>query len=51
MTMTNVPTRVHLTVDVECRAEHRRGADVEPSFGYDERVWGRLANHRESRSG
>jgi len=41
------PTRVHLTVDVECRAEHRRGEEVEPSFGYDERVWGRLANHRE----
>ena len=41
-----LPTRVHLTVDVECRAEHRRGGDFEPSFGYEARVWGRMANHR-----
>jgi len=45
--VTSVATKVHLTVDVECRAEHRKGDDIEPSFGYDERVWGRLANHRE----
>ncbi len=41
------PTSVHFTVDVECRAEHRRGAQVEPALGYDERVWGRLANQGE----
>jgi hypothetical protein len=43
----SAPTRVHFTVDVECRAEHRRGDGVEPACDYDTRVWGRLANQRE----
>jgi hypothetical protein len=40
------PTRVYLTVDVECAEERRVRGRVQPPLGYDPRVWGRFVNHR-----
>jgi hypothetical protein len=41
------PTRVYLTVDVECREERLVRGHLEPAAGYDLRVFGRFANQRE----
>lgn len=40
-------TRVYVTVDVECAEERVVGGKIRPPLGYDLRVWGRFANHRE----
>ena len=40
-------TRVFITVDVECAEERRRGSRVQPTQGWDLRVWGRFQNQRE----
>jgi hypothetical protein len=39
-----LPTRVYLTVDVECREERRARGGVLPAAGYDLRVFCRFAN-------
>src|SRR6185436_16085025 len=41
------PTRVYLTVDVECAEERVRNGRVSPTLGYDLRVWGRFSNQSE----
>jgi hypothetical protein len=41
------PTRVYLTVDVECAEERVRNGKVSPTLGYDLRVWGRFSNQSE----
>src|SRR4029078_1736450 len=41
------PTRVYLTVDVECAEERVRKGRVSPTLGYDLRVWGRFSNQSE----
>jgi hypothetical protein len=38
------PTRVHLTIDVECAEERLLGSALQPARGYDVRMWGRLRN-------
>jgi hypothetical protein len=39
------PTRVYLTVDVECAEERVVRGRRQPPLGYDARVWGRFRNH------
>ena len=38
------PTRVYLTVDVECAEERSAGGRLVPAQDYDVRVWGRFRN-------
>lgn len=40
------PTRVYLTVDVECAEERGAGGRLLPAQDYDLRVWGRFRNQR-----
>ncbi|MFH1129970.1 MAG: hypothetical protein V1754_01460 [Pseudomonadota bacterium] len=37
-------TRIHVTVDVECREERLVGGVLQPLAGYGLRVWGRFSN-------
>jgi hypothetical protein len=40
-------TRVYFTIDTECAEERVERGRLQPAQGYDLRVWGRFANHRD----